>query len=392
MDKDAYTESAFSKPEFLNLLNFGGCDGDKFACAFASANEATYSEGYDQCNAELFINRFTEVPVYLKCLNQGFGPKTANRIIKALDKYFELVVFQVLEEQIYEEMPEGFVYKFVSPYESDRKYCSHGSFYTEGNLVNQAPDADGIYITKFIVGFDVIIYKPKGYEKELLPNVDTLITEAFNTGDFLLFLQDEFPNGDFIQDDEKCDAIAPGQAEITFSPTEEPTSKPTEGPECDLDSDDGCADGQVCRLSCVWGQSEPQCYDDDEERDCREKYGPGWICRDTDMDGIITAADNSDGCQYLQPTMSPSEFPTSSPVVPIIITTVPTISPSLRPTTLEPTVTQVPTEFIWPSASPSQTSKPSSAPTDLPSTSQPTPSPTYGVSETGKFTFVLING
>ncbi|KAL7541420.1 hypothetical protein ACHAXR_010963 [Thalassiosira sp. AJA248-18] len=386
LDKDAYTEAAFSGQNFLNKINppDTACDGNESVCLFDDADTAEWSSGYDACNAELYINRFTDVPVYLKCLNQGYGPKTANKIIKALDKYFELVVSKVLEENIMADAPEGFVYNFASPYDSDRKYCAHGSYYTGGNLVSQMPDEDGVYITKFTYGFDVIWYKPRGFDDELLPDVDVIISEAFDEGEFLEFLEDEYPGyDDFIQEGEACDVIDPQDAKITFAPTEEPTPQPTEGPECDLDTNIGCSTDQVCRLSCVWGISEPQCFDDEEERDCKDKYGAGWICRDSDLDGAITAADNSDGCQFLSPTVSPSELPTLSP---IIITSAPTNSPSLRPTTLTPTTSNLPTEFIVPSTSPTMTSKPSGTPTPLPSSSlptlNPTPSPTSVATDT----------
>lgn len=391
LDKDAYTQAAFSDDSFLEIINppNTNCDGTESVCVFDDAEKAEWSEGYDECNAELYINRFTEVPVYLKCLNQGYGPRIANKIIKALDKYFEMVVSPILEEQIMTEIPEGFVYSFVSPYDSDRKYCSHGSYYTGGNLVNQMPDEDGVYITKFEYGFDVIYYRPKGYDGELLTDVDVVISEAFEDGDFLEFLEEQYPEYDnFRQEGDACDVIDPSQAVFTFAPTDEPTVQPTQGPECYLGDDKSCPSDQVCRLSCVWGNSEPQCYDDEEERDCRAKYGPGWICRDSDLDGIITINDNSDGCQYMTPTASPSELPTFSPVVPIPITPWPTLSPTLRPTISNP-----PSEFIVPSLTPTASSKPTNTPSVAPSTStptlNPTASPTYGGTDTVNTTKTL---
>mmetsp|Transcript_12063 Transcript_12063/g.26027 ORF Transcript_12063/g.26027 Transcript_12063/m.26027 type:complete len:963 (+) Transcript_12063:103-2991(+) len=402
LDKDAYTEAVFSGQNFLNLINppDSDCDGDESTtCLFSGAETAEWST-FSECTAELYINRFVEVPMNLKCLStDGYGRSIANKLITALDKYFEEVVSVILGVKILEQAPEGSIYNFASPYDSDRKYCAHGAYYAGGNLVNQIPDQDGILITQFTYGFDVIWYKPKNFDEELLPNLEYIINDAFNDGDFLRFLGDEYPNYDFIQDDDVCDVIDPG--EVTFAPTEAPTDQPSEGPICDVDTDEGCSPGQVCRLSCVQRSNEPQCFDDEEERDCTERYGLGWICYDGDGDGIITASDNSNGCEYVSPTTSPSNLPTLSPVETIIITDTPTISPStdiptispstdsptispsLRPMTLSPTISNPPSEFIEPTLSPSHTSMPSSEPTPIPSTPYPstpypsTPRPTY---------------
>jgi len=355
-----------------------------------------WSTGYDACNAELYINRFTDVPVYLKCLDQGYGPDTANKIINALDKYFEVVVSKVLADKIMADAPDGFIYNFVSPYDSDRNYCAHGSYYTGGNLVDQAPDSDGVYITKFTYGFDMIWYKPKDFEKErLLPNVNTTISEAFD-GSFLKFLQDEYPENDFIQDDNAvCNVIDPTDNIFTPFPTPGPSFPPTEPPTeptCDVDSNAGCLEGQVCRKSCAWAGTDPECYDDEVERDCGIEYGatygPGWSCLDVNGDGIIDALDHSQGCQQLEPTSSPTNEPTLSPMDPPTLspstlsptispsTSSPTISPSLRPVTLSPTVSYPPTKFIHPSSAPTDTPSPSSEPTPLPSSNTPSLDPT----------------
>lgn len=388
LDKEAYTEAAFSGPAFLNVLSPPGqsCDGDASACLFADATAVDWVEGYDVCTAEMFINRFMDVPVYLKCLDtDGYGRKVANKLIKALDQYFETAVIPVLEEQIYDQAPESFVYNFASPYDSDRKYCAHGAYYAGGNLRDQVVDADGVLITKFTYSFDVIWYKPMDCHKELLPDVEDIINGVFAEGNFLLFLQGEYPQYDFIQDIDYCDVIV--CPDVTFPPTEEPTSEPTEGPLCDLDTNEGCDEGQVCRLSCVWATSEPQCFDDEEERDCTGKYGPGWVCRDSDGDGIISGEDHSNGCEYRAPTSSPTRPPTVPP------SDSPTLSPTLSPTTtptglptLDP-VTNAPTERVatpFPTENP-VTDAPTREPTGYPTTNPtlfPSPNPTSGSTTT----------
>eukprot|EP00580_Thalassiosira_gravida_P015387 CAMPEP_0201666224 /NCGR_PEP_ID=MMETSP0494-20130426/7130_1 /ASSEMBLY_ACC=CAM_ASM_000839 /TAXON_ID=420259 /ORGANISM="Thalassiosira gravida, Strain GMp14c1" /LENGTH=555 /DNA_ID=CAMNT_0048145341 /DNA_START=349 /DNA_END=2012 /DNA_ORIENTATION=+ len=233
LDKDAYTEAVFSGQNFLNIINppDSDCDGDEStACLFSGAETAEWST-FSQCTAELYINRFVDVPMNLKCLStDGYGPYVANKLITALDKYFEEVVSVILAEEILEQAPEGSIYNFASPYDSDREYCAHGAYYAGGNLVNQVPNEDGILITHFTYGFDVIWYKPKDFEDDLLPNVEDIINDAFGDGDFLLFLKEEYPNYDFIQDDDVCDVIDPGDCPWTFPPTRSPTIQPTMGP------------------------------------------------------------------------------------------------------------------------------------------------------------------
>eukprot|EP00581_Thalassiosira_minuscula_P004960 CAMPEP_0183744332 /NCGR_PEP_ID=MMETSP0737-20130205/65671_1 /TAXON_ID=385413 /ORGANISM="Thalassiosira miniscula, Strain CCMP1093" /LENGTH=423 /DNA_ID=CAMNT_0025979973 /DNA_START=255 /DNA_END=1523 /DNA_ORIENTATION=- len=191
-------KAAFADQDFLNIINppDSGCDGNALEeCLFSSAETVEWVEGYEVCNAELYINRFVDVPVYLKCLDtDGYGRKIANKLIKALDKYFEMEVSVVLTEKIMEQAPEGHVYNLASPYASDRKYCAHGAYYAGGNLVNQIPGDDGILITKFTYGFDVIWFKPKNFnEKKLLRDIEYIINEIFEDGDFLEFLEEEYP-------------------------------------------------------------------------------------------------------------------------------------------------------------------------------------------------------
>lgn len=387
LERNAYVDAAFSTNEFINIIKppLSECEPSDPYCHYSGVETIDTVEGYDVCNAELYINRFVDVPVHLKCLEtDGYGRKTANKLIKALDEYFETMVSPVLEEKIYEQAPTGFVYNLVSPYNSDRKYCAHGAYYAGGNLVNQIPDEDGVLITKFTYGFDVIWYKPREFEDELLPDVESIINEIFEDGDFLLFLQETHPEYDFVQDIEFCDVVDPG---VTFPPTEEPTPSPTEGPVCDIDTNDGCRNGQVCRLSCVYSSDEPQCFDDEIGRDCSDKYGLGWVCRDSNGDGIVDGDDHGNGCELTaEPSRSPTESPSTAYPTPAPSTMEPSPSPTLRPVTSSPTISSAPTFNTWPSDSPSLSSSPSDLPTLAPTTSSPTdlpsPVPTYGGSDT----------
>jgi len=391
LDTEAYTQAAFADNAFLKALRNQPCgwsgdswsgdawpnaptswpDGDP-TCLFADATAVGWVAGYGVCTADMYVNRYMDVPVYLKCLvdRKGYGKKMANKLVRALDRYFEMYVVPVLTEEIYDQAPESFVYNFASPYASDRKFCAHGAYYAGGSLRDQVVGAAGVLITKFTYSFDVIWYKPRECEEELLPDVEAIISSVFAEGDFLLFLQEKYPQYDFVQDADYCDVI--DRPEVTFPPTGEPTSEPTEGPLCDLDTDQGCAKGQVCRLSCVWATSEPQCYDDEAERDCADKYGPGWVCRDTDGDGVITGDDHSNGCEYRAPTSSPTLSPTVSP----------TVSPTTAPT-------RSPVE----EAVPCPTEPPTTAPTLSPSTSpttSPTSSPTSGSTSTDGNEITLV--
>mmetsp|Transcript_27216 Transcript_27216/g.58314 ORF Transcript_27216/g.58314 Transcript_27216/m.58314 type:complete len:849 (+) Transcript_27216:279-2825(+) len=322
LDKDAYTEFAFSGQDFLNIINPPDteCDGNESTCLFATADTAEWSSS-DVCTAGLFVNRFIEIPVYLKCLDytDGYGPKVANKLIKALDKYFELEVSKVLSEKIMVQAPEGFIYNFASPYASDRQYCGHGSYYAGGSLTNQVSGEDGILTTKFTYGFDVIWYKPQNFGRDELledEDVSSIISSVFQDGDFLSFLRQEYSDYEFIQNIDECNLIDPSEIQGTFAPTEEPTYPPTETPSA----------SPVLPI-------------------------------------IITS----------EPTISPS-------------TTMPTLSPSLKPVTQAPTISNPPSKFIEPSAPPSHTSMPSSVPTPLPSTRLPTLDPTalstFGNSDT----------
>jgi hypothetical protein len=151
----------------------------------------------------------------------GYGTAIANKLIKALDKFFELEILPVLSLSIMDQVPEGFVYNFASPYASDRVYCGHGSYYEGGSLVHQVPCSDGILLTKFSYGFDVIWYKPRDFNGTLFENEDitAIINTVFEEAYFLNFMKQEYPDYDFIQDMDECDVIDPAQCNATFAPT-----------------------------------------------------------------------------------------------------------------------------------------------------------------------------
>jgi hypothetical protein len=226
----AYTNAAFAGTDFMDIVSDCGGD-DSSSCLFATA-ETVGSSGPNVCTAELFINRFIDIPIYLKCLTVGYGPRIANKMIKALDDFFEVYVMPVLADMISEEIPDGFVYNFVSPYASDRKYCGHGSYYANGYMVEQVPCNDGIIITKFMYGFDVIYYRPLEFEGELLAgySIPSIIDSIFDEQDFLTFLTDMYPDEDFTQELTVCSVIDPDECEATFPPTENLTTQPSKSP------------------------------------------------------------------------------------------------------------------------------------------------------------------
>ena len=226
----AYTTAAFTGTDFVDIIK--DCGGEDSSTCFFTTAEAVESSGPDVCTAELFINRFIDIPIYLKCLTVGYGPMIANKMIKALDDFFEVYITPVLAEMIANEIPEGFVYNFVSPYASDRKYCGHGSYYANGYLVEQAPCNDGTIITKFMYGFDVIYYRPMDFEGVLLEDKDipSIIDSIFDEQDFLSFLLAMYPDEDFTQDLTMCTVIDPDECEATFPPTENIAPQPTEFP------------------------------------------------------------------------------------------------------------------------------------------------------------------
>lgn len=218
------------------------------------------------------------------------GTSTANMLIKALDKYFEIYVAEALTEEILSQVPEAHVYGYASPYKSQRNFCAHGPYFADGNLVDQVRDSDGILITKFTIGFDVIWFKPKDFDQELLPDIESTINEIFVDEDFLVFLQDEYPVLDFIQEIEggMCNVVDLDSIQILFAPTEAPsplaTSLLDNGTRCtasfqcasgychekngvcacNITSNYGCKGvSQVCRFSCAFLTEEPRCFDNE---------------------------------------------------------------------------------------------------------------------------------
>ncbi len=61
------------------------------------------------------------------------------------------------------------------------------------------------------------------------------------------------------------------------------------------DGSNGCAVGEVCRMPCALADAGPQCFASEEERDC-DVYGPGYICRDGNGNGVIDSDDGGMGC------------------------------------------------------------------------------------------------
>ena len=241
LDQDSYVEAAFANNALLDIIqptnNEGvvpfeeDCDAEEDpACLFVPAEVAEPSS-CDQCTAELFINRYVDIPLVLQCLEEPYGKETADQIILALDSFFESEVEPVLTDKIYEKSPESFVYNFVSPFEAeDRQYCVHGQYYEGGNLVDQQVGEDGITVTKFVCGFDVIWYKPiAGSNVDLFEDeeVSSIVSGIFEEADFLGFLLEKYP--ELVQNVENCGIIDPLRA-ITFSPTKRPTTSPSNKP------------------------------------------------------------------------------------------------------------------------------------------------------------------
>eukprot|EP00804_Cyclotella_cryptica_P028408 CCRYP_014202-RE/>CCRYP_014202-RE protein AED:0.28 eAED:0.28 QI:548/1/1/1/0.66/0.42/7/1546/459 len=284
LNKDAYTDAAFSGNSFVSILSDQCTDSDS-DCLF-STTKAVDVVASDSENAKLFISRYLDLPVYLKCLDlDGYGTSIADLLIEALDKYFEFYVAEGITKKILAQVPEAHVYGYASPYDSQRKYCAHGPYFAGGNLVDQGRDSDGILITKFSYGFDVIWFKPKEYDQELLPDIESTINDIFVDEDFLLFLQNEFPEFDFIRQADMCNVVHPDSMQVTFSeaPSPFPTSLLDNGAgctsnfqcasgychekngvcACDITSNYGCkGTGQVCRFSCAFLAEEPRCFDD----------------------------------------------------------------------------------------------------------------------------------
>lgn len=70
LNKDAYTESAFAGDGFLSYISPPGieCDSSDAGCLFSTIETVQLDE-FDSSNAELDIVRFTDIPLFLKCLD-----------------------------------------------------------------------------------------------------------------------------------------------------------------------------------------------------------------------------------------------------------------------------------------------------------------------------------
>ena len=62
------------------------------SCLFSNMDTINWSS-FKKYTANLYINHFVSMPVYLKYLaTKGYGPVVANKLIEALDKYSELII------------------------------------------------------------------------------------------------------------------------------------------------------------------------------------------------------------------------------------------------------------------------------------------------------------
>ena len=406
LKKDSYTEAAFAGNKFagslLNQCNVGE------ECLF-STTESVEIVNTNEENAEMYVSRYIDLPVYLKCLDtEGFGPSIANMLIKALDEYFELYIENALTEKITAQVPYSHVYGYASPYKSDRHHCAHGPYYADGNLVNQVRDYDGILVTKFTYGFDVIWFKPQDCDQELLPDITEMLNDVFIDQDFLLFVNDKYPELDFIRNSTFCNVIDPKSIQVTLTPTTAPSVLVLENGQrcdsndqcisgychaengvcsCNIDTNSGCFDEQVCRYSCAYTAKEPRCYNDDLVRDCQVQWGPGYACADGNGDGIVDVLDKNSGCNYSPPTSAPVEtfnitlapLPPIETISPSVESTsvAPTPYPSIKVFSTQPTIITSNATSIAPTASQVETYAPSAKDSPV-----PTPSPSYGNTET----------
>lgn len=164
LNKDAYTSAAFSGSTFTEILK--SCSGytGEGDCFFSDVTSVTYDTFNDQ-NADVFVQRFMDVDMYLKCLDRAsYGVDIANVLIEAMDRFFELYVEEALTQEILSIVPESSVYNYASPYgaDADRVFFTHGPYYTGGQIVAQVRADDGDLITKYNYGFDVIWFWPTG--------------------------------------------------------------------------------------------------------------------------------------------------------------------------------------------------------------------------------------
>eukprot|EP00569_Conticribra_weissflogii_P004652 CAMPEP_0171337300 /NCGR_PEP_ID=MMETSP0878-20121228/6615_1 /TAXON_ID=67004 /ORGANISM="Thalassiosira weissflogii, Strain CCMP1336" /LENGTH=948 /DNA_ID=CAMNT_0011838919 /DNA_START=278 /DNA_END=3124 /DNA_ORIENTATION=- len=419
--KDKYTEAAFSSSAFLESLRTSSSSATELFSSVESIEYDVFSEE----NADLFVQRYTDVSMYLKCLEMnGYGPDVANVLIEGMDKFFEMYVENELESVILGQVPDGKVFNFASPYDNntDRDYFRHGPYYTGGNLINQVEDDDGILITEYKYGFDVVWFWPHDTTDDIIPDVFTTVNGVFDEGAFLAFLKQEYPDYENIQNATFCEGVEtmPEIPDIPIIPTSIPTAKPTTGLEigegpctsdspcspglvchedtstcvCDINTDFGCKKGnvcevyeddeipmcycnmnedngrngckndQICRFSCAYLVDTPRCFDDNLIRDCEQAWGEFFVCADSNGDGVIDINDKSGGCDYFAPTMSPTFPPTKSPseiIATIVPTAAKTPSPTASPIVPQGAITAPPTAPV---------------PETLSPTVIPTPSPT----------------
>ncbi len=110
LDKDKYTEAVFSDSEFLDILRTSSSSGTEL---FSSVESIEY-DVFNEQNADLFVQRYTDVNMYLKCLEtDGYGPDVANVLIEGMDKFFEMYVEDELESVILGQVPDGKVRPYV---------------------------------------------------------------------------------------------------------------------------------------------------------------------------------------------------------------------------------------------------------------------------------------
>lgn len=405
LEKDVYTAAAFSGSAFTDILNPSGsssCNGSEEDCLFSTVESVEY-DTFDDTNADLFVQRFLEVPMYLKCLDRnGYGPSIANVLIEAMDEFFSIYVTPELEKEILINAPGGSVYNFASPYDNGRVFFTHGMYYTGGNLIAQVKGEDGYLTTKYTYAFDTIWFWPHDATDDILPNLEALVNSIFDEGAFLDFLQQEYSQYGYIRRADFCEPVdtMPDFPEIPVIPTPVPTAKPTFRSEigeecasdaecvdgllchgatgkcvCNVDTDfgcdggniceiyekdevprcycdmyndngqNGCTNGQACRFSCAYLVDNPRCFDDAFVRDCTAAWGDGFTCADANNDGVIDQSDKSGGCDYNAPTSAPqisTDEPTKSPVV-ALVTPYPSVLFTPVPTievTMPPTMTK----------------------------------------------------
>jgi hypothetical protein len=340
-------------------------------------------------------------------------------LIKALDEYFELYIESALTEVILSQVPDGHVYNFASPYKSERNYCAHGPYYADGNLVNQVKDTDGILVTKFTYGFDIIWFKPQDFDQELLPDVSSTINDVFVDEDFLAFLIEKYPDLDIVQNSTLCNVVDPKNIQVTIAPTYAPSPYPTSLLDnghgcssntqcasgycheenglcaCNIDTNMGCAGSQMCRFSCAYTAKEPRCYDDEFVRDCVNQWGEDYTCADGNGDGVVDSLDKNSGCnrvEGVENTLAPlpqiqTNSPTNHPVF-LAPTPYPSIhmnstSPTIvigNITSIAPTIAMGNITIIAPTVLENMTNAPSIP--FLLETPVPTPQPSFGNTDT----------